>query len=254
MADRLLYPASPESPKYLLKLALANGFQSTSQLLTLSVLGSWVVALISYLIQSHLETTWLTDMVAIVSVFALVGFALAGIIKCDALYSDQEPSDWQVFKKLFSKIVWVLLIILFYAVVILAITWISGFLLQLAFKPGSMALGVMRIALGFAYLFFLVSTFLILPMVVLADKPIGTLVSELLHVCIPHWLRCFLCLFCWLVVIDCLAGNLALILVPALAKIAYSMLVVKTVMAVVALPVLISYTTLLMHDVDLRAR
>ena len=53
--------------------------------------------------------------------------------------------------------------------------------------------------------------------------------------------------------INLLVGNLALFAVPMLMKIAYSMLILKTLVAVLALPVLISYTTLLANDIHLRA-
>jgi|GEM_PF-3382504 len=253
MAKVLTYPESPETPKFLLSLALKNGIQSIAQLFLLSTIGGWVVGLLSTYVQTFIHNIWLAETVNLIAIILIIAFVLVGVVKCNALYSEEKVSNGQAASKLRSQLLSIVAIICVYVIALLAITWIGG-LLQLVFKQGSMTLGATRVILGFAYLFFLVATFLILPFRVMSKKSITTLLGELLGVCTKHWLRCFLCLFCWLIAIDCLAGNLAFILVPALGKIAYSVFIVKTVIAFIVLPILISYTTLLTHDISLRTQ
>ena len=253
MAKNLVYPTLAQAPKVLLKFAMNDALQTTSKLLLTSVLGCWIVALVSYVIQMHFEIFWAKSMVNVISLALILFFALTGVIQCNALYLQKKMSDMKAMKTMLSK-AWITILMLgIYVAVLLLITWMSGYALELLFKPGSMTLGIVRIALGFSCLFFLVATFLIFPLQVMTDKSPIQLLSELMHVCTPHWLRCFLCLFAWLIVINLLVGNLALFMVPMLMKIAYSMLILKTLVAVLALPVLISYTTLLAHDIHLRA-
>lgn len=254
MAKNLIYPISPESPKYLLKLALSNGFKSTSLLLFTSVLGCWILAMASYLSVSHLESPTTIGLLNIATVLLILLFSLVGIIQCDAAYAQKTLTTAQAYAKLVSKLLPVCMTIAVYILILMLFTWIAGSVLQMVFQTGTMTLGLVRILIGFVYIFFLVSTFFILPYQVTVNKPVLSILGHVLPVSMVHWLRCFLCLMVWLITMDLLVGEFAYILVPALIKIPYSMIVVKTVVTVLGLPVLISYTTLLAHDLNLRAK
>jgi hypothetical protein len=254
MPKNIIYPTTPQTPKFLLKLALTHSFKSISALLFTSVLGTWVLALLSYEIQMHLETVWAVMLVNAISVLLIIFFALTGVIQCNAVYSLKKKTDRRSIQIMLSKSWKILLTLSAYALVWLLILFISSHGLQMVFKPGSAALGLIRIGLGASYLFFLVSTFLLFPLLVMTQKKTLDVLSEVLHVGSSHWLRCFLCLLTWIIVFYLQTGNLALILVPAFIKIPYAMLVLKSLVAVLVIPVLISYTTLLAHDMDLRAQ
>lgn len=253
MATQLQYPTSPQSPKTLLALALKNGFQSTSNLLVTSVLGAWLVGMISYLVLNYVASPMIAAVVNLAAIFLIIFFALVGVVQVDHVYQGKPANQLQAYQSFFSRVVPVAVMLVVFIGMLLAITWFSGGLLQRVFHPGSMVLGMVRLLLGFSYIYFIVALYLMLPLLIMTEKSVGRLTSELMEVCFKHWLRCFLCFFAWLIVIDLLAGNMALVLVPALAKIAFSLIIVKTIVAVIVLPVLISYTTLLAHDIDLRA-
>jgi hypothetical protein len=253
MATQLQFPTSPQSPKTLLALAMKNGFHATSNLLVTSVLGSWLVSMVSYLVLNYVESPSIAVTVNLAAIFLIIFFALVGVVQLNHVYQAKPANQLQAYQSFFKRIIPVAMMLIIFIGVLLAVTWFSGALLQRIFHPGSMALGMVRILFGLAYIYFIVALYLMLPLLLMTDKSVGRLTSELMQVCFKHWLRCFLCFFVWLIVIDLLAGNMAFVLVPTLAKIAYSMIIVKTIVAVVALPVLISYTTLLAHDIDLRA-
>ena len=252
MAKQLHYPSSPQSPRFMLKLAMTNGIKTTSKLLLTSVLGTWVVSLLSFLLLSHIENYWISLIISVVALFLLIYFCMTGVTQCNAAYLDKKMSDVTALKYTLSKSMGLITYIVIMIVSLLALTWVSSHLLQHVFATGTVALGVARIILGCLYVFFLAATFLVLPLMMITDKTLGHLFSEVMHLAITHWIRCFLCLFVWLIALDLLVGDLALLLVPALIKISYSLLIVKTITAVVVVPLLVSYTTLMAHDFILR--
>lgn len=250
---KLIYPTSPQAPKFLLKFALSHAFKSTSSLLFTSVVGMWVISLLSYVVQMHLDGFRAALIVNAITLLLIILFALVGVIQCNALYSHKKISDQQAIKTMLSKVWIIILTIASYVSIWLLIVWFSSDGLQLLFKPASVYIGVARIFLGFLYLFFLTATFFLLPLQMITKKKTSQLIRELLHVGTSHWLRCFLCFFSWIVIIALLTGNFAFIILPWLMTVPFAMLVIKSVVVVLAVPVLISYTTLLAHDIDLRA-
>jgi hypothetical protein len=182
----------------------------------------WVISLVSYVIQMNVEASGAAFIVNSLTGLLMILFALVGVIQCNALYSRHPVSDLKAMKIMLSKVWITLLTLAFYCVIWLFVAWFLSHGLQSVYKPGSVFLGLVRIVLGFSYLFFFTATFLILPLQMMTQKKTSHLVKQLLKVGTSHWVRCFLCLFSWSVILELLTGNLAFVLLPALIKVPFS--------------------------------
>jgi NADH:ubiquinone oxidoreductase subunit 3 (subunit A) len=246
------YPMTPESPRGLLKIALSHGYQSTSRLLTSSVLGTWVVALIAYMIQAHLKSSSLLIVLGAIVLVALVLAMLIGVVQTDAAYQQKKCNELAAIDQVMKHAMTIIACLVAYALLILVFSLFAAKLLPHIFALGSITLGVTRLILGCGLVFAIISSFLVLVYRVISKAPFGELLSHTFSVSMRHWFRTFLCFISWLLILDLLNGDFAIRMIPILQRIPYAPIVVITVVAVLAVPVLVTYTTLFIHDLELR--
>ena len=217
-------------------------------------LGTWVIALIAYIIQQHLKSAASFMVLGAIVLVALVLTMLVGVVQTDAAYQQKKCNERVAIEQVIRHAITIIGCLVGYVLLVYIFSLIAAQLLPLMFAVGSVTLGVARLVLGCGLLFVIVSSFLVLIYRVMSQAPFQELLAHTFSVSMRHWFRAFLCFVSWILVLDLLNGNFAIRMIPILQRIPYASIIVITAIAVLAVPVLVTYTTLLTHDFELRYR